>query len=418
MNQYETEAMRRLFKAKGYEAANSCDIPDVLVLNSCTVTAESDRKTRQTLRHLKRKYPNAVTVLCGCMAQAFPKSAEGLEAADIVFGNTDHSKIPELVEEFLENRQRIIAVEPHEKGEKYITPAICEFSERTRAYMKIEDGCNRFCSYCAIPYARGRVRSRTLAEIREEAGALGQNGYSEIVLVGINLSAYGLDTEGNICDAVEAVAEIPTISRVRLGSLEPDHITDEMLDRLRAVDKFCPHFHLSLQSGCDATLKRMNRHYDSAFYFDLITRIRSKFPNAAFTTDVMVGFAGETEEEFMASLDFVKKCKFSKCHVFAYSKREGTAAAKLSGHIENSLKQQRSAEMIEAAEESRVEFLNTQIGLVEEVLFETLKRGYIEGYTKNYTRVRVKTDKPLTGETYLVKLIGVEEDFVWGDICE
>ena len=236
--------------------------------------------------------------------------------------------------------------------------------------------------------------------------------------MGINLSAYGLDTEGNICDAVEAVAEIPTISRVRLGSLEPDHITDEMLDRLRAVDKFCPHFHLSLQSGCDATLKRMNRHYDSAFYFDLITRIRSKFPNAAFTTDVMVGFAGETEEEFMASLDFVKKCRFSKCHVFAYSKREGTAAAKLSGHIENSLKQQRSARMIEAAEESRVEFLNTQIGLVEEVLFETLKQGYIEGYTKNYTRVRVKTDKPLTGETHLVKLIGVEEDFVWGDICK
>ncbi len=392
------------------------DEPDVLVLNSCTVTAESDRKTRQTLRHWRKKHPNAVTVLCGCMAQAFPESAESLEAADIIFGNTDHTKIPDLVEEFLKNKQRILAVEPHETTEKYKTPNICHFSERTRAYMKIEDGCIRFCSYCAIPYARGRVRSKTMDKILEEAETLGNNGYSEIVLVGINLSAFGSDTEGNICDAVETVAAVPTISRVRLGSLEPDHITDGMLERLKCVDKFCPHFHLSLQSGCDETLKRMNRHYDSAFYFDLITRIRAQFPDAAFTTDVMVGFAGETEEEFKASLEFVKKCRFSKCHVFAYSKREGTVAAKLSNHVENSIKQRRSAEMIKVAEDSQKDFLNSQTGSVQEVIFETLKDGYIEGYTKNYTRVRVQTDLPLTGQTHLVRLLAVEKDYILGEI--
>lgn len=417
VNQYETEVMRRLFEERGYVSVAPQDNPDVFVLNSCTVTAESDRKTRQTLRHYKRKYPNVVTVLCGCMVEAFPKSAENLEEADVIFGNTDHSKIPDLVEEFLATKKRIVAVEPHETGEKYKTPNICSFNERTRAYMKIEDGCNRFCSYCAIPYARGRVRSKDIDEIRKEAKTLGNNGYSEVVLVGINLSAYSFENY-DICDVVQAVAEIPQISRIRLGSLEPDHITNEMLNKLAETPKFCPHFHLSLQSGCDETLKRMNRHYDSAFYYDLISRIREKFPNAAFTTDVMVGFVGETEDEFQKSLEFVKKCNFSKCHVFAYSKREGTAAAKLSGHIENSVKQRRSAEMIAAAEKSQNEFLLSQIGTLQEVIFETLKQGYIEGYTKNYTRVRVKTELPLTGKTYKVKLLQICEDFIYGEICE
>jgi len=407
--------MRRLFEERGYVSVPLEDKPDVFVLNSCTVTAESDRKTRQMLRHWKRKYPDVVTVLCGCMAQAFPNAAERLQEADVIFGNTDHGKIPDLVEKFLETGQRIAAVEPHGAGESYKTPSICGFSERTRAYMKIEDGCNRFCSYCAIPYARGRVRSKALPDLLEEAKLLGGKGYTEVVLVGINLSAYS-DGEGNICDAVEAVASVPEIERVRLGSLEPDHITDEMLERLYRVEKFCPHFHLSLQSGCDATLKRMNRHYDTEFYYDLISRIRAKFPDAAFTTDVMVGFAGETEEEFRASLEFVKKCRFSKCHVFAYSKRDGTAAAKLNGHLENSVKQRRSAEMIAAADESQQEFLRSQVGAVKEVIFETLKQGYIEGYTKNYQRVRVETDKPLTGETRRVKLLKVEGDYLLGEI--
>ena len=415
VNQYETEAMRRLFEARGFVSVSTEDNPDVFLLNSCTVTAESDRKTRQTLRHFKKRYPNAVIVLCGCMAQAFPKSAEALAEADVIFGNTDHSKVPDLVEKFISDRKRIVAVETHETGEPYKTPNICGFNERTRAYMKIEDGCNRFCSYCAIPYARGRVRSKSIEEIRKEAKILGENGYSEVVLVGINLSAYRFD-DCDICDAVKAVAEVPEISRVRLGSLEPDHITDEMLDKLVGVKKFCPHFHLSLQSGCDETLKRMNRHYDSAFYFDLISRIRKKIPDSAFTTDIMVGFVGETEEEFKKSLGFVEKCKFSKCHVFSYSKREGTAAAKLTGHIENSVKQRRSAEMIALAEKTQQEFLESQLGSVYEVIFETLKDGYIEGYTKNYLRVRVKTDKVLTGETHSVKLLKVENDYLLGKI--
>jgi len=416
VNQYETQSIREMLEKNGFSSVKEGETPDILMLNSCTVTAESDRKTRQTLRHYKRKYPKIVAVLLGCMPSAFPKNSEKLLEADIVFGNTDHSKIPILLDEFLKTGKRIISIENHEMGEKYITPPISSFSERTRAYMKIEDGCNRFCSYCAIPYARGRVRSRELESIKREAEALAQNGYQEIVLVGINLSAYGLEENFNLCDAVKTVAEVEGIKRIRLGSLEPDHITDEMLEALKEEPKFCPQFHLSLQSGSNATLKRMNRHYTSKFYEDLVLRIRKIFPLVSITTDIMVGFQGETEDEFLESLNFAKKIGFSKCHVFAYSEREGTAAVKLNGKCEKKTKIQRSAQMKKVAEASKEKFLESMLGLEEAVLFETCKEGVLEGYTANYTRVKAIGDKCLAGSIHTVLLESVQDDYIKGKI--
>ncbi len=415
VNQYETEAMREELLKIGFTAVEAAS-PDIVIINSCTVTAESDRKTRQLLRRIRRKHENAVTVLTGCMVQAFFEKSSKLDEADIIIGNHDISKTILLINEFLTSGRRITSFEKHISGDRYNTPSITCFNERTRAFMKIEDGCDRYCSYCIIPTARGRVRSRSLEDIKAEAEQLAQSGYLEVVLVGINLSAYGKGENFDICDAVEAVCDIDGIKRVRLGSLEPDHITDEMLKRLSSLEKFCPQFHLSLQSGCNETLKRMNRHYDSDFYFDLISRIRGSFENASITTDVMVGFAGETDEEFNKSLEFVKKCSFARAHIFAYSRREGTVAARLTNQVQSAEKARRARVMSDAASESEKEFLLSQIGSLQPVLFETPENGYSCGYTPNYTRVLVKCDRPLTGEILTVKITSAQDDFCFGEI--
>ncbi len=415
VNQYETEVMRELFSLQGYTNAKNTESADVIVINSCTVTAESDRKTRQLVRRCRRKNERAVIVLTGCMVQAFAENAALLQEADIIVGNTDIDTIPLLVKRFKEENKQIISVRKHFANEPYNTPSVCNFSERTRAYMKIEDGCERYCTYCIIPTARGPVRSRSLEDIRKEAEILAEKGFSEIVLVGINLSAYGKGENYNLCDAVETVCKVEGIQRVRLGSLEPDHITDDMLMRFKAQQKFCPQFHLSLQSGCDATLKRMNRHYDSAFYYDLITRIRRLFENASITTDIMVGFAGETEQEFNESLNFAKKCAFAKAHVFMYSRRTGTVAAALKNQVENSVKEERSHQMINVTEQSEKEFLENQCGKIFPVLFETSANGYIEGYTPNYSRVLINGDTSLLGSIINVKILSCQGDYCIGE---
>lgn len=418
VNQYETQCMREGFALAGHTVVGENDQFDLAVINSCTVTAESDRKTRQILHRIKRKNPDAVIILTGCMVEAFPKDSEALTDADIVVGNTDVTRIFALAEEFFKNGERIVEITAHKTGDRFNTPNICSFAERTRAYMKIEDGCDRFCSYCIIPTARGRVRSKPLAEIKAEAEKLANNGFCEAVLVGINLSAYGKGEEINLCDAVETVCSVEGIKRVRLGSLEPDHISDEMLVRLKNQPKFCPQFHLSLQSGCDATLKRMNRHYDSAFYYDLISRIRKMFPDSSVTTDVMVGFAGETDAEFEESLNFVKKAGFAKAHVFAYSRRKGTMAYNLENQVENAQKSSRSKRMISACLETETEFLKAQCGKVFPVLFETVQGSFAEGYTPNYSRVKVKNTNLPLGEILNVKIISAEKDFCLGEIVD
>ena len=415
VNQYETEVMRESFIKNGYTVVPDNAPFDIIIINSCTVTAESDRKTRQTLNRFRKENPEAVIVLTGCMVQAFAEKSKDLTAADIIVGNTDVAKIEKSVHRFLQEGERIFEVSEHKRTERFNTPNIKEFAERTRAYMKIEDGCDRFCTYCIIPTARGFVRSKPIADIKKEAEELAKNGFIEIVLVGINLTSYGKGEDMNLCDAVDAVCEVEGIKRVRLGSLEPDHITDRMLMRLKAQEKFCPQFHLSLQSGCDATLKRMNRHYDTEFYRDLVTRIRNMFPDSAITTDIMVGFAGETEEEFLESVNFAKEMGFAKSHIFAYSRRSGTVAYNLKGQISKQEKSNRSKQMIEVTNQTEKEFLEGQIGKTVSVLFETNENGFSEGYTKNYTRVKVKTETAHSGEILNVKLISAKNGYCIGE---
>ena len=416
VNQYETQVLREEFVRLGHTAIDEKGEFDCIVINSCTVTAESDRKTRQTLRKFRRANPNAIIVLTGCMVQAFGQESAQLLEADIIVGNTDIKKIPQLAEQFLREGKRIVSIEPHIKKERFNTPQIQFFAERTRAYMKIQDGCERFCTYCIIPTARGFVRSKSCEDIKAEAEILAKNGFTEIVLVGINLTSYGKGENLDLADAVDAVCSVEGIKRVRLGSLEPDHISDEMLLRFKKQEKFCPQFHLSLQSGCDETLKRMNRHYDTAFYYDLVQRIRKTFENSAITTDIMVGFAGETEEEFQQSLAFLKKIGFAKTHVFAYSRRKGTFAYSLPNQVSNVTKAERSGIMIEAAAKLEEKFLNNQTNITQEVLFETEKDGAYYGFTKNYSRVCVKSEKDIRGKFCLVNIISAHKDICYGKI--
>ncbi len=418
VNQYETESMREQLENAGYNCDCDQKDADVFIINSCTVTAESDRKTRQAVRRFRRMLPGAVIVLCGCVPAAFPNIENELPEADIIFSNSGEGSLPELLNEFFAKGGRVSAISKHEKGEAYATPAISSFSERTRAFVKIEDGCDRFCSYCIIPFARGRVRSRSLDDLKNEIERLASKGFREIVLVGINLSAYGKGENFDLCDAVSTVAAVDGIERVRLGSLEPDHISDEMLKRFKSEEKFCPQFHLSLQSGSDATLKRMNRHYDSAFYRDLVERIRAMFPNAAITTDIMVGFAGETEEEFSESLAFAREIGFAKAHIFSYSRRKGTVADKFQDQVQNAVKAKRSQIMASACKESEMHFLESQVGSCFPVLFETEENGYCFGYTKNYTRVKVPAHKDVCGKIIDVILTGCENDYCIGEIIK
>ena len=415
VNQYETEVMRESFASRGHTLCGEDGDFDAAVINSCTVTAESDRKTRQLFHRIRRSHPNAAVVLAGCMPQAFPEKAGEL-GADVTLGNTDHIKIAEYTEKFLETGQKIFAVAPHTREEGFNTPCVKSFAGRTRAYVKIEDGCERYCTYCTIPAARGFVRSRPIEEIKTEAETLARAGFSEIVLVGINLSAYGRGTEHNLCDAVDAASSPDGIKRVRLGSLEPDHISDGMLRRFAANQKFCEQFHLSLQSGCDATLKRMNRRYDGAFYADLVSRIRRDFENAAVTTDIMVGFPGEDEGEFLESLEFVRRTGFSSAHIFAYSRRAGTVAAALPGQVSAAEKARRSRLISEVTDMSRSAFLKAQTGRMLSVLFEGADGEYAEGYAANYVRVRVKDSGAVPGKLLRVKITAAERDYCIGEL--
>ena len=409
VNQYESQAMAERMVKCGFELVSPSEKADVYVINSCTVTAESDRKTRQTVRRFKRKNPDSIVVLTGCMPQAFPEDADALKEADIVLGNKNNIKLPELIERFFSCSQRIIEIENHETGDKFIGDSISGFEGRTRAIVKIEDGCNRFCSYCIIPYSRGRVRSKPIDELEAELRTLSDAGFIEIVLVGINLSSYESDIGLNICDAVELAAGM-NFERIRLGSLEPDHITDDVIDRLAKIDKFCPQFHISLQSGCDNTLKAMNRHYTSSEYKELCIKLRNAFEDTTITTDIMVGFPTESEEDFADSVNFAKEIGFEKVHVFPYSPREGTRAAKLE-QIEKSIKEKRSRIMIEETEKIRQKFLNSQVGKTVEVLLETRHNDeFTEGYTKNYTPVKVKGSHPC-GKVVTAKITATDGDF-------
>ena len=416
VNQYETSAMIEGFTADGFEIVESEQPADVYILNSCTVTAESDRKIRQLLRRFRRLSPDALICLCGCMPQAFPEEARSLTEADLVLGTRERSAVLAAVKEALGAQERTIHVTPHTAGEPFEPMSISSFSERTRAFVKIQDGCERFCTYCIIPHARGPVRSKPLAELRRELAALEESGYREVVLVGINLSCYGQDMGLSLHDAVKTACAVPGIVRVRLGSLEPELLTEETVSALARETKLCPQFHLSLQSGCDITLRAMGRGYDAGEYRRIVQSLRRAFPGCAVTTDVMVGFPGETQQDFETSLAFVREIGFARAHVFAYSRRPGTPAADMPGQIPNAEKHLRSARMLEAAAEGRAAFLAAQIGKHHSVLFETRRPdGLWEGYSENYTQVLVPQAGDISGQILPVLIDGVLEDACTGE---
>lgn len=406
--------MMDLFYQAGFDIVHCDDEADVYVVNSCTVTSSGDKKARQALRRFKRANPDAVAVLTGCFPQAFPDVDKQIPEADVITGSYNRAGIVGAVKKALETGERVIEITPHQRGEAFEKMAVRKFSERTRAFVKIEDGCDRYCTYCIIPTARGPVRSKKMEELADELKGLAQNGYREVVLVGINLSSYGRDLgDVRLIDAVRLACSIEGIERVRLGSLEPELLTGEDIRTMASLGKFCPQFHLSLQSGCDATLRRMNRHYDSAEYYRIVQDIRSAFDNPSITTDIMVGFPGESEEEFEESLAFAEKVGLAKAHVFPYSVRQGTAAARMP-QLTHAVKQERAARMSELTRRTRLAFLETQCGRTEEVLFETVQDGLTHGYTKNYTPVVIKSEENLCGQIKCVKIEDIVEEKCFG----
>lgn len=415
VNQYDSSELAAELTSRGY-LITAGETADICIINSCTVTAESTRKTRQAVRRERRENPDAIIVLTGCMPQAFPSDAVQLGEADIIIGNKSKSAVCRAIEEFSCSRSKIVRIEKHERDEEYSGGGIRDFQDHTRAFIKIQDGCDRFCSYCAIPYARGRSRSRTLSEIKIELERVAQNGFLEVVLVGINLSSYGKDLGLTIADAVKAAENTEGIKRIRLGSLEPDLLTDEMLDFLKNSEKFCPHFHISLQSGSDSVLKRMNRHYTTQEYRTLVKRIRDRFDDPAITTDIITGFPGESEKEFEETLAFAKEIKFDKVHIFPYSAREGTSAARMNGQIEKNLKESRARELAAICENIRHESLTKKIGSVQSVLFEEPQGDMQRGYSKNYLPVFVHSRYNIKNQIFDVEITDLLNDSCEGII--
>lgn len=413
VNQYETEYMSELLKKAGFEIVPPEEKADYYIINSCTVTATADQKTRQSVRRFKRRHPDSAVILTGCMPQAFPEDAEVLTEADIVMSNKNDFDILKLINEYEQKKTRLVRIEKHKTGDEFRYCSIDGFNDRIRAFVKIEDGCDRFCSYCIIPKSRGRVRSKKPEDLKKEIENLADSAIKEIVLVGINLSAYGKGEDYNIVDAVKICADTNGIERVRLGSLEPDHITDDIIRQLSQIHKFCPQFHLSLQSGCNKTLKNMNRHYTAEEYRALCEKLRNAFDSTSITTDVMVGFNEETDDDFTESLDFVKSIGFEKVHVFPYSQRNGTAASRKGDSVPKQEKEKRAQIMIEETEKIRLEYLKGLVGKSAEVLFENeILPGVFQGYTKNYFPVRKKSEKDnLLGKILNVKITDYCDEF-------
>lgn len=420
VNQYETESIKEVFISENYNITDTPDSADIIVINSCTVTSSGDSKTLHTLRHMRKLNPNAIIVLTGCLPQASPDIANKIPEADIVTGTRNRNRIPELVKQHIEKRNQIVNIAAYGKCNEFENIKCSEFKNKTRAFVKIQDGCNQFCSYCIIPYARGRCRSKPIDILKKEIEELAENGHKEIVLVGINLAFYGKEFNLRLADAVEACCNIKGVERVRLGSLEPEIITDSDLERLSKLPQFCPHFHLSLQSGCDKTLKNMNRHYNCKQYYDLVCRIKKYFNNASFTTDMMVGFPDETNEDFEESMKFAEKIGFSKIHVFPYSRRPGTKAAEMKNQIPERVKTQRAKIMKSIASELTENFMKTQVGMIVPVLFERENSPeFHQGFTPNYTLIKIpakNSEKSLRRMIFYVKIIESKKDFCIGEI--
>ncbi len=406
MNAYETEAMQELLARHGYEIVPFQEKADIYIINTCTVTNMADRKSRQMLHRARKQNPEALVVACGCYVQA--KDGEQEECVDVVIGNNRKKDLIEILEGFESGKKRLEKeILDINHTNEYEELHLEQTAEHTRAYVKVQDGCNQFCTYCIIPYVRGRVRSRARDSVLGEIQKLADNGYKEAVLTGIHLSSYGIDTNDSLLGLILAVHEIPGIQRIRLGSLEPRIITQEFVETLAELPKICPHFHLSLQSGCDDTLKRMNRRYTSEEYYEKCMLLRKYFTRPALTTDVIVGFPGETQEEFAQSKAFIDKVNFYETHVFKYSKREGTKAAAMKDQIPEEIKACRSNELLSLSRRKQEAYEDALLGTVQEVLMEEeiLVGGerYLTGHTREYVKVGQKL-----GENRINELVNVE----------
>ena len=420
VNLNETGALEQMFRSNGFTIVQEGEPADVFVVNSCTVTNFGDQKSRKWLRRAKRENPGAVTVLTGCYPQAFPEEAAQFLEADLVCGNGDRKAILDNVLKLLDGHERIVAITPHQRGEQFEELPVERFETHTRAFIKVEDGCNRQCAYCVIPRARGPVRSRAESSILAELRQLAAAGYREVVLSAISLPSYGLDTGTNLVELVEKCAQVEGIERIRLGSLDPDMLAPEFITRLAAVDKLCPQFHLSLQSGCTATLRRMRRVYTAEQYAQVVDQIRAAYGSrpVSFTTDCICGFPGETPEDFAESCDFLKKIGFLKVHVFPYSRRSGTPAYDFPDQVHEREKQARSREMNALAEQVRCEVLAAHEGTEDDVLLETPLSGTLfTGYTRLYIPVVVSAPGRKSGEIVHVRLGPYDGERVRATLC-
>ena len=392
VNAYETEAMAQILEKNGYEIVPFSDIADVYIVNTCSVTNMADRKSRQMLHKAKSKNKEAIVVATGCYVQTATEQIKEDLAIDIIIGNNRKKEIVNILNEYIKDKEKTHVIDINNTDE-YEDFQLSTLTEHTRAHIKIQDGCNNFCSYCIIPYARGRIRSRKLESIKEEMTNLAQNGFKEVVLTGINLGFYK-DEDKTLIDVIELAQAIDGIERIRLGSVDPEIITPEFIDRLKYADKMCPHFHLSLQSGCDSVLKNMNRHYNTKEYVEKCNLIRSIYENPAITTDIIVGFPGESDEDFETTVQFAKDVGFSQIHVFKYSQRSGTVAANMPNQIDEKVKALRSEELIATGNVLTQSYRKNLIGKKEELLLEEEKvikdRQYIVGHTKNYVPVVIE----------------------------
>lgn len=410
VNAYETDAMQQLLEQNGYEIVPFKEGADVYVINTCTVTNMADRKSRQMLHRAKKMNPNAIVVAAGCYVQAKEQSGEVDECIDIVIGNNKKGELIEILNQYSKERECVKkAVIDINHTKEYEEMHLSKTAEHTRAYIKVQDGCNQFCTYCIIPFARGRVRSRAKADVIREVKELAANGYQEVVLTGIHLSSYGVDLEGeDLLSLILAINEIEGIKRIRLGSLEPRIITEEFAQTISKLEKMCPHFHLSLQSGCNATLQRMNRRYTAEEYYEKCQLLRKYFENPALTTDVIVGFPGETEEEFQKSKAFIDKVNFYETHIFKYSKRAGTKAAVMDNQVPEQVKTVRSNELLALDKEKRRKYEKKLIGKNVEVLMEESVQAdgktYQVGHTKEYVKIQVESEMNMQNQFVNVQI--------------
>ena len=422
VNQYETNAMEQQFKNCGYDIVKNTEIADIYVINTCTVTNVAERKSRQMLRRVKEINENSILIVCGCYAQVAEKELEQIPEIDIILGINEKNKIVEIVEKYIKSKdaETLEQVSDVASQKEFLDFGDVTYTEKNRAVVKVQDGCNMFCTYCLIPYARGRIRSRKIESVVSEITQIAKTGIKEVVITGIHVESYGKDFDDisdkkiRLIDLLEAINKIDGIERIRLSSLEPNVIDEEFIQRLLKLNKICDHFHLSLQSGCDSTLKRMNRKYTTQTYNKAVQLLRENYPEVKLTTDVIVGFPGETNEEFDSTYKFLKEIKFYRMHVFKYSKRRGTPAEKMPNQVDGNIKEQRSRTLIQLSNECENSYNESYIGKNVKVLFEEFEDGYFRGHTTNYMMVNVKgeakDEKTFVNQILNVKIESNNED--------